>query len=110
MIGVSFHAEFTVHGPDDEAMQEQAWAVLDHLLELEGADPRLTSSTVIIDVKARMVTIELAVEGMDVPDATTYAWGTIRAAIHAAGGGTSAMDAGIPEFRPGAQRAEPILA
>jgi hypothetical protein len=72
-------------------------AAMDELVKLDVTDPSIGGTLTEGDVE-----FSLAVEADTLETATVHAFGTIRAAIHAAGGGTP----GWPEFRGEGVRAQ----
>lgn len=72
-------------------------AVMDELVKLDVTDPSIGGTLSDGDVE-----LTLAVEAETLENATANVFGTIRTAIHAAGGGTP----GWPEFRGEAVKAQ----
>jgi hypothetical protein len=98
-VRVKFDTELTytaATGADTEAFFGR---VMQELLDLGVEDPAIG-----VDLEKREVSMSLVAEGELPEDAVATAMGTIRAAIHAAGGATP----GWPTFHFGLLRATPL--
>jgi hypothetical protein len=87
LFNVAVQVRFTGDLSDLEQLLD---AVMEELIKLRVTDPSIGGALSDGDIE-----FSVAVEDETLEDATTSAFGTIRTAIHAAGGGTP----GWPEFR-----------
>jgi hypothetical protein len=94
LFNVAIQVRFT---GDLSGLEKLLDAVMDELVKLHATDPSIGGTLPDGDVE-----LSLAVEAETLEEATGSAFGTIRTAIHAAGGGTP----GWPEFRGEGVRAQ----
>jgi hypothetical protein len=94
LFNVAIQVRFT---GDLSGLEKLLDAVMDELVKLDVTDPSIGGTLTDGDIE-----FSLAVEADTLERATAGAFGTIRAAIHAAGGGTP----GWPEFRGEGVRAQ----
>ena len=94
LFNVAIQVRFT---GDLSGLEKLLDAVMDELVKLHATDPSIGGALPDGDVE-----LSLAVEAETLEEATGSAFGTIRTAIHAAGGGTP----GWPEFRGEGVRAQ----
>jgi hypothetical protein len=87
LFNVVIQARFT---GDPDGLEQALDRVMEELVKLDVTDPSIGGTLSDGDVE-----FSLAVEADTLEKATASAFGTIRTAIHAAGGGTP----GWPEFR-----------
>lgn len=90
MYEVSFRGRAIVHGSIDRAhvMDTHLDEVMDHLIDTEEGDPRLSTADLSAKLATGEVELSITVEAESPEAATTIGLGAIRAAIHAAGGCT----------------------
>ena len=94
LFNVAIQVRFT---GDLRGLEKLLDAVMDELVKLDVTDPSIGGTLTDGDIE-----LTLAVEADTLEKATASVFGTIRAAIHAAGGGTP----GWPEFRGEGVRAQ----
>ncbi len=100
----TFEAAFEVVGLADDALEAAAGQLMDELLALETAGCGIHSSAVSLDLDDHVVEIEVSVDHDDEETAQAVGQSCIRAAVHAAGGGTASWD-----VAPEQVEAEPVL-
>lgn len=79
---------------DEGTLEGEIDSVMDQLLLLEQADPRLSDAALALDLAQHHVEISLAIEAETVDEGVQQAMGAIRTAIHAAGGRTPEWSVG----------------
>ncbi|GEM_PF-1979605 len=90
-MNLTVKSEFTLttHGHSNEDLPGHVDAVMRELIALEECDDSLTDSAVGLDIGSMTVEISVSIQNPSSYDqALSRAVGTIRAAIHAAGGFT----------------------
>lgn len=77
---------------DQESVAGQVEAIIEHLIDLEDTNCGLVDSTIGLDLGKRVLEAELTVEAATRGAALDCGVACLRAAIHAAGGGTPDWD------------------
>lgn len=95
---------FEVRGNSRTELEEHADAVMDALLDLELDDGTFRDPSVGVVHSERRVDVDLYVDALDVIGAAAGYLTAVRAAIHAAGGGTPGWDRLIDTVRVGTSR------
>lgn len=94
-VTVQGHATVIDAGPDtDEAqlLEEHLDQVVDELMTLEEGDERLSDADLSASLAVGDVELSIVVEAANTDEANQIGAGTIRCAIHAAGGATPGWD------------------
>lgn len=80
-----------VQGPT-ETLADHVDQVTEQLVALEGCTPELLDSAIAVEVSSGEVDVEMTLDAVLPEQATTVGISCLRAAIHAAGGGTPDWD------------------